>query len=148
VGVLEAFFSDGLRTLLRTLPARDMSEKTLRWPGHAARMITLRDLGFFAQPDVVVPLLAKAWTHETPRDLVVLDVEVDGKRATLSSRARGGLTAMTRTTALTCAVVAELAAEGAMRAGVLPLEILGADARAYEAVRRGLARRGVTWRVR
>ena len=149
VGTLEAFFSDGLRTLLRTVRARDMAEKTLRWPGHAARMTALRELGFFARPEQVVPLLAQAWVKTAPRDLVVLDVEVDGRRATLIERARGGLTAMTRTTALTCAVVAEIAARGGIpRAGVLPLETLGADPRFYENVRRGLAKRGVRWRLR
>ena len=34
-GTMESFLSDGLRTLLFTLPrVRDMEEKTLRWPGH------------------------------------------------------------------------------------------------------------------
>ena len=148
VGTLEAFFSDGLRTLLRTVPARDMSEKTLRWPGHAARMQALADLGFFTRPDLLVPLLADAWQKAQPRDLVVLDVLVDGRRATLVERRRGGLTAMTRTTALTCAAVAEVAARGGLRAkGVAPLETLGADPASYEAIRRGLSRRGVRWRI-
>jgi saccharopine dehydrogenase-like NADP-dependent oxidoreductase len=148
VGTLEAFFSDGLRTLLATVPARDMSEKTLRWPGHAARMQALADLGFFARPDLLVPLLAKAWASEDPRDLVVLDVVVDGRRATLVEARRGGLTAMTRTTAMTCAAVAELAARGGIPAtGILPLETLGADPVVYESIRRGLARRGVRWRL-
>jgi saccharopine dehydrogenase-like NADP-dependent oxidoreductase len=149
VGGLEAFLSDGLRTLLRTVPARDMVEKTLRWPGHTERMRALDALGFFAHRDQLVPLLAAAWVRPHPRDLVVLDVLVDGRRATLVSRARGGLTAMTRTTALTCAVVAELVARGAVKGnGVQPLETLGAEAPLYEAVRRGLARRGVRWHVR
>jgi lysine 6-dehydrogenase len=148
VGMLEAFFSDGLRTLLRTVPARDMTEKTLRWPGHAARMLALRDLGFFERPDLVLPVLEKAWGRRA-RDLVVLDVVVDGHRATLVERGRGGLTAMSRTTALTCAVVAELVAAGGVRqTGVVPLERIGADAVAYEAIRKGLARHGVRWRVR
>jgi lysine 6-dehydrogenase len=149
VGTLEAFFSDGLRTLLRTVPARDMSEKTLRWPGHAARMSALRELGFFDHPEVVVPILNRAWSRPNPRDLVVLDVVVDDRRATLVETRRGGLTAMTRTTALTCAAVAELAAQGGVReTGVLPLESLGADAATYGAIRRGLARRGVRWRLK
>jgi lysine 6-dehydrogenase len=148
VGVLEAFFSDGLRTLLRTVPARDMTEKTLRWPGHAARMLALRHLGFFERPDLVLPVLEKAWGRRA-RDLVVLDVVVDGRRATLVERGRGGLTAMSRTTALTCAVVAELVVTGGVReTGVVPLERIGADAVAYETIRTGLARHGVRWRVR
>jgi lysine 6-dehydrogenase len=146
VGMLEAFFSDGLRTLLRTIPARDMAEKTLRWPGHAARMQALRDLGFFERPELVIPVLQKAWERRNPRDLVVLDVVVDGRRATLVERARGGLTAMTRTTALTCAAVAELMAQGGVREkGVVPLERLGGDAVTYRRLRRSLRQRGVRW---
>src|ERR1043165_1193082 len=35
VGTLEAFNTDGLRSLLNTIDASNMKEKTLRWPGHA-----------------------------------------------------------------------------------------------------------------
>jgi saccharopine dehydrogenase-like NADP-dependent oxidoreductase len=148
VGMLEAFFSDGLRTLLRTIPARDMAERTLRWPGHAGRMATLRDLGFFDAPASTAEILRRAWTRGHPKDLVVLDVVVDSRRATLVERARGGLTAMTRTTALTCAAVSELVAGGGVTArGVVPLEQLGADPSSYAALRRALGRRGLRWRV-
>jgi saccharopine dehydrogenase-like NADP-dependent oxidoreductase len=147
LGTLEAFYSDGLRTLLRTVPARDMAEKTLRWPGHAARMVALRDLGFFARPEVMLPVLEKTWGR-TARDLVVLDVAVDGRRATLVARGRDGLTAMGRTTALTCAVVAEWVADGGLKVnGVLPLETIGAEPVAYRELRRRLRRLGVAWRT-
>jgi lysine 6-dehydrogenase len=148
VGVLEAFFSDGLRTLLRTVPARDMTEKTLRWPGHAARMQALRDLGFFARPEVTLPILARTWSRGPSKDLVVLDVVVDGRRATLVDRGRGGLTAMTRTTALTCAAVAELAARGGLHGrGVVTMEALGADPATYSWLRRRLRASGIQWRL-
>jgi lysine 6-dehydrogenase len=45
VGRLEAFATDGLRTLLRTSRASELVEKTLRWPGHAERIRLLRDSG-------------------------------------------------------------------------------------------------------
>jgi saccharopine dehydrogenase-like NADP-dependent oxidoreductase len=38
VGTLEAFNTDGLRSLAYTLKAPFMKEKTLRWPGHAELM--------------------------------------------------------------------------------------------------------------
>jgi saccharopine dehydrogenase-like NADP-dependent oxidoreductase len=147
LGTLESFYSDGLRTLLRTVSAPDIAEKTLRWPGHAARMIALRDLGFLARPDVTLPILDKTWGR-TARDLVVLDVAVDGRRATMVTKGRDGLTAMSRTTALTCAVVAEWVANGGLAGGgVVPLETIGADVTAYVALRRSLARYGVRWKV-
>src|SRR5712692_7233133 len=43
VGTFEGFLTDGLRTLLSTVPARRMREKTLRYPGHAEQMRLLRE---------------------------------------------------------------------------------------------------------
>ncbi len=50
VGRLEAFYTDGLRTLLHTMKGVvDMWEKTLRYPGHAEKIGLLRTLGFFSE---------------------------------------------------------------------------------------------------
>lgn len=46
IGTLEAFNSDGLRSLITTLKADFMAEKTLRYPGHAEKVKLLRDSGF------------------------------------------------------------------------------------------------------
>jgi len=146
-GELEAFYTDGLRTLLDTCPARDMAEKTMRWPGHIARMVALREMGMF-EPErraLAADVLRACYTADPPKDLVVLDVQVDRWRATMVSRRHGGLTAMARTTALTCAVTARLVADGWKGTGVLPLERVGSDAKAYEYMRKELARRGVRW---
>ena len=43
VGTLEAFNTDGLRTLLHTVAAPFKKEKTLRYPGHAEKMRLLRE---------------------------------------------------------------------------------------------------------
>ena len=56
---LEAFNTDGLRTLLN-LGIPNMVEKTLRWPGHAALMKMLRDQGLLTHPD----WLFKHWQYE------------------------------------------------------------------------------------
>ncbi|MFQ5578522.1 MAG: saccharopine dehydrogenase family protein, partial [Anaerolineae bacterium] len=53
-GTLEAFNTDGLRTLLRTLDAPFMREKTLRDPGHAALMRVFRESGFFRTDPIEV----------------------------------------------------------------------------------------------
>ncbi len=47
IGTLEAFNSDGLRSLIKTINAPNMIEKTLRYPGHIENIILLRDMGFF-----------------------------------------------------------------------------------------------------
>jgi saccharopine dehydrogenase-like NADP-dependent oxidoreductase len=54
VGTLEAFLTDGLRTVIRTIPAPTMREKTLRYPGHAVLMRALRETGFFSTEPVSV----------------------------------------------------------------------------------------------
>lgn len=44
-GIMEAFLTDGLRSVLRTIPAVDLSEYTVRWPGHIQKFIDERDTG-------------------------------------------------------------------------------------------------------
>ncbi len=49
VGTLEAFNTDGLRTLIHTMPhIPNMKEKTLRYPGHIEYIRVLRSCGFFS----------------------------------------------------------------------------------------------------
>jgi lysine 6-dehydrogenase len=92
LGTLEAFNTDGLRTLLTTLPIPDMQEKTLRYPGHAEKMRALREAGFFSPEPVDVDgtavsplaltskLLFHQWRlEEGEKDLTVMRVEVDGR---------------------------------------------------------------------
>ena len=54
IGTLEAFNTDGLRTLAKTVGAPNMKEKTLRYPGHIDKMRLLRDCGFFGEDPVQV----------------------------------------------------------------------------------------------
>ena len=54
VGTLEAFNTDGLRTLLQTIDAPNMKEKTLRFPGHRDLMAALSAGGFFSTEPIDV----------------------------------------------------------------------------------------------
>ena len=54
VGTLEAFHTDGLRSLLDTCDCPSMDEKTMRYPGHADRMRLLRETGFLSTKEVIV----------------------------------------------------------------------------------------------
>ncbi len=145
VGEMEAFLSDGLRTLLVTVPGvREMGEKTLRWPGHAEAVAPLLAAG-----RLVEELRARC-THVPARDLVALVVRLrfDGRveQTTMVDRYddASGLTAMARTTALTTATVARLAAEGGVRVpGVQPLELLGRDPAFHGYIVQAMERRGV-----
>ena len=145
VGEMEAFYSDGLRTLIETLPGvREMGEKTLRWPGHADAVRPLVESG-----NLLVELRRRCVANP-PRDLVVLEVRLGwgDRRRAVSMVDRydpaTGLTAMARTTAFTTSVVAQLAARGGLREkGVQPLERVARDEKAYEFLGGELESRGV-----
>lgn len=150
LGDMEAFYSDGLRTLIDTVPGvREMGEKTLRWPGHVAQVRPLVENGTMheeitrrcaAQParDVVAFLVRMRW-NGTERSVTMVD----------RYDAATGLTAMSRTTAFTTSVVAQLAAEGGLGGpGVRPLERVGADPGAYGFIVDRMAARGVKLEIR
>ena len=146
VGTLEAFCTDGLRSLLDTLDAPTLVEKTLRYPGHAARVGLLRDAGFFDDAPrtvggrEVVPrqvaesLLFEDWElAPDDEEFTLLRVEVAGRKGgnpatagwQLFDRTRDGTTSMARTTGYPCAIVARWLAEGRFdRPGVHPPETL------------------------
>jgi len=151
VGRLEAFLTDGLRTLLDTLKdVPDMWEKTLRYPGHAAKISTLKSLGFFEEEKVTVEnvgvsprrLSVKLLTDKLVRpdvcDIVAMRVDVSGVKEDKPSSSiyhlldrcdtERGITAMARTTAYPASIVAQLLAEKAIKTrGVIPPEKLGMD---------------------
>src|SRR5512141_942655 len=168
IGTLEGFLTDGLRTLLRTVPARTMTEKTLRYPGHAEKMELLRGTGFFdAEPlelrggvrvtprEVSEQLLLRAWLRpESAEEFTYLKVVVTGRKLgrtlrttfELLDKTHGGLTSMARTTAFPCAVVARMLARGEYRdPGIRPLEMLASNREAAARLEMGLAARGIRW---
>jgi len=167
VGTVEAFLTDGLRTLLRTIPLDDLEEKTLRWPGHAEKVLVLRETGFLDEVPVEVggvalapralteALLFRAWELGPGEpELTVLRVEVRGRRAgrdvaivwELVDRTDPGTgaTSMARTTGFPCAIAVRLLLDGTWtRPGVHPPEVLGGDAVLVARFRDELAARGV-----
>jgi lysine 6-dehydrogenase len=52
IGTLEAWNSDGLRTLIKTMKVPNMIEKTLRYPGTIEYLRVLREAGFFSYDKV------------------------------------------------------------------------------------------------
>ncbi len=145
VGAMEAFLTDGLRTLVETLPGvHSMVERTLRWPGHAEAVRPLLEEGR------LVEVLRERCTEDPPRDLVVLRVRVRRGEHLVERRLverydpASRLTAMSRTTALTTSACAQLAAAGGLaEPGVHPLERVGRDPRRFDAILASLAARGV-----
>lgn len=170
IGALEGFLTDGLRTLLRTVPAHTMKEKTLRYPGHAEKMELLRETGFFdetplelgsgarvAPRQVTELLLSRAWKLADDSDeFTYLKVIVTGRKLArtirttfeLLDRTHGvtGTTSMARTTAFPCAVIARMLGRGEYRdPGVRPLEMLASNREAAARFELGLTARGMRW---
>src|SRR6478752_404366 len=53
IGTLETFNTDGLRSLLFTMPhIKNQKEKTLRYPGHIDHIIALKESGFFSEKKI------------------------------------------------------------------------------------------------
>jgi lysine 6-dehydrogenase len=169
IGTLEAFNTDGLRTLADTLPAPNMKEKTLRYPGHADLMRIFRDTGYFSKDpidvgghpvrpiDLTAKLLFPAWKlGEGEEDLTVMKVVIEGERQGKNIRLTfdlldrydraTGTTSMARTTGYTCSVAARLVTDGIFRRkGICPPEYIGMDVKACDALFAGLKQRGIAF---
>lgn len=167
VGSLEAFNTDGLRSLLRTCSTPNMVEKTLRYPGHANQMKVLREGGFFSSDpiqaasgsvvprDVTESLLFDAWRFDDgDLDLTVLRIVVEGTRDGQQERHTYNLVdhynpatdtmSMARTTGYTCTAMASLVARGLWtQPGLATPEIVGRNQEAYDAVIAHLRQRDV-----
>ncbi len=168
LGTLEAFNTDGLRSLMETSETPNMIEKTMRYPGHAERMQMLREAGFFRDDEILVPsgsvrprdvtetLLFDAWQFEEGEpDLTVGRIEVEGRQDGKRVRHVFNLldyynpetetSSMARTTGYTCAAVARLVADGLWsQPGVAPGEFIGRDKECFDFVLTHLAERKVS----
>jgi lysine 6-dehydrogenase len=154
LGELEAWH-EGFATSLLEIPAlrqlRTGTQKTVRWPGYAAKVSVLRDLGLLADTPVLVdgtPVVPKRLLDAVlyPRvrlepgehDLALLRVEVLGVRegrprrasAEMIDRFSDGFTAMARTTCFPASIVARMIAGGILNARGLQRPealVVGAD---------------------
>lgn len=152
VGTLEAFYTDGLRSLAKNIKARNLGEMTLRWPGHVEQMRLLRSMGLFEETprslggsevvplDVAADLLFPMWKMEPEkgdRDLTVMEIDVHGFKGADEVTYSWYLldyfdektwnTSMSRCTGCSCAIFARAVAKGLVKQkGVLPAEKLAA----------------------
>jgi saccharopine dehydrogenase-like NADP-dependent oxidoreductase len=171
VGELEYFLTDGLGSLPKSYPkTREMHEFTLRYPGHADMMSTLRVLGFFEPKSVgiggveveprqlSIELLRGAMSRGSPEDFLALRVDVkgvsQGKKIYLRYQVldrynrRSGVSAMARTTAYPCTSIALLMGRGEIKeTGVVTPEEIAQDERLFQFVLDRLAERGVRMRM-
>jgi lysine 6-dehydrogenase len=170
IGTLEAFNTDGLRTLATTLDVPNMKEKTLRYPGHIEKMAMLRDTGFFDETEIEIAgarirpidftsrLLFPKWKMtEDDRDITVMQIIVEGTRDNRRLRyvydlldrydERTGVHSMARTTGYTATTAIRLIAEGLYtQPGIAPPERLGREQACVDFMLAGLAARGVHYK--
>jgi saccharopine dehydrogenase-like NADP-dependent oxidoreductase len=172
VGTLEAFNTDGLRTLRRTIDAPNMKEKTLRYPGHAEKMKMLRELGFFSREksievdgkqvsplELTSQVLFPNWIMKPEdRDFTVFQSIIEGMKDGRRLKRtidmydefcpKTGVTSMARTTGYTATLAARMVANGLYtRKGISPPEFMGRCPACMEFMRKGLEARGIEYTV-
>ncbi len=171
VGTLEAFNTDGLRTLMKTMNIPNMIEKTLRYPGTAEYMMVLRETGLFDKQeievrgqrvrpvDVASRLLFPKWKLEPGEKeftimRVVCEGEEQGRRVRYEydlfdqTDEETGITSMARTTGYTCTAAVNLIAHGLYSdKGISPPEYIATSEENFQFILDYLAQRGVNYKV-
>jgi lysine 6-dehydrogenase len=151
VGTLESFNSDGLRSIIHTMPhIPNMKEKTLRYPGHVEYVNVLKESGFFSEEKIningtsISPLqftskiLFNEWKlGETEEELTVMRVTLQGENTKGQKEEvvynlhdeyckETSTSSMARTTGYTATAAANLFLDGLFsEKGVFPPELVG-----------------------
>jgi len=168
LGKLEAFYTDGLRSLLETITNIDeMWEKTLRYPGHAEKIKLLSQLGLFDSNPILIEntqipprkitakLLSQKLTRPEIKDIVALSVDVSGiANGTETSYTyhlldrfdiENHITSMARTTAYPASIIAKLTLEGKIdEKGIVAPEKLGMNPKVFQSFMDEMKKRRIT----
>ena len=171
VGSLEAWNSDGLRSLLTTMDIPNMIEKTLRYPGRTEYIKVLRETGCFSYDEISLggnkirpvdftsKLLFPKWKlQEGEGDLTVMKIIIRGEEKGEKVEYTYDLydeydletdtISMARTTGYTCTAVADLLLNGKFnRKGVSPPEYVAQEPGNFSHVVDYLRQRGVYYQV-
>ena len=170
LGTLEAFNTDGLRSLLYTMPhIKNQKEKTLRYPGHVDIIISLKESGFFNETPIDVngvkisplkvtsQILFNEWKLGLEEEeLTVMKVKLIGKKDGKSKSIEWDLldfydhetkiSSMARTTGYTCTAAVNLLAQNLFNEkGVFPPELIGRYKKCFDFVLEYLKERKVNW---
>ena len=173
LGTLEAFNTDGLRSLLYTMPhIKNQKEKTLRYPGHVDLIISLKESGFFDENPMDIDgikmsplritskILFNEWKlgaeeEELTVMKVILHGEKDGKKKTVEYNLLDHYdpetknSSMARTTGYTCTAAVNLIAQNIFNEkGVFPPELVGKHKACFDFVLKYLAERKVILKMK
>jgi len=172
VGTLESFNSDGLRSIIFTMPhIPNMKEKTLRYPGHVEYVRVLKESGFFDTKEIdvngvkVSPLdftskvLFNEWKlGDTEEELTVMRVTVKGEDQNGVTKevvynlhdeydAATQTSSMARTTGYTATAAANMFLDGLFsEKGVFPPELVGKHEQCFNYFMEYLSERNITYK--
>lgn len=169
-GTLEAFNTDGLRSILFTMShIPDMKEKTLRFPGHIALIQSLKQAGFFNEAEIdingnkISPLkftstiLFDSWKLQPGEaEFTIMTVNLKGSKNGEAVNvdyfmydeydAATQTASMSRTTGYTCTAAVNLLAKNMFsEKGVFPPELVGKHSNCFDFVINYLKDRNVNW---
>lgn len=168
VGDLEAFSTDGLRSLIETMGhIPNLKEKTLRWPGHLDFIIALKKGGLLDDKTIIVnnkPVsqletttnwLLKEWKlDEGEEEFTIMKVILKSKDKTIiydlleQTDLATQTSSMARTTGYTCTAAVNLIAQNLFtEKGVFPPELVGKYANCFDFVLNYLKDRNVNWKI-
>lgn len=160
IGTLEGFNTDGLRSLLKSFPSiPNMSEKTLRYPGYADKILLLKSMGFFKEEHIknTAKVLMDSWKmNPDDADFTYMLVEIVSKSIDGNTRTTkyemldfhdGKFSSMSRTTACTCTSVVELVLKNKLdiSCGVYPPEVIGKSEDNFNSILEYLSNRNIFW---
>ncbi len=171
IGTLEVFNTDGLRSLLYTMPhIKNQKEKTLRYPGHIELIISLKESGFFSTDKINVDgteisplqftskILFNEWKlGANEEELTVMKVILNGSENNQIKTIEYSLldrydaatktSSMSRTTGYTCTASANLIAKNLFsEKGIFPPELVGKYKNCFDFVFNYLKERNVIWK--
>lgn len=161
IGKLECFYTDGLRTLLRTFKdIKNMEEKTIRYTGHANLFNKIIESGLLSDKlikidrveviprkfalEVLKPLLVQG----DERDICILIIEVRDKQKAKKYICidyydeKNKITSMARMTGYTCSIITQCIKDYP-EYGVIPPEYFGMDKRLSYFIKNELKERGI-----
>ena len=169
-GTLEAFNTDGLRSILYTMKhIPDMKEKTLRYPGHISLIQSLKQAGFFNEEEIelggnkISPLqftskiLFNSWKLQPEEpEFTIMTIQLKGSKNGEAISVEYFLydeydvatktASMSRTTGYTCTAAVNLVAKNMFnQKGVFPPELVGKHKPCFDFVINYLKERNVQW---
>ena len=171
IGTLEAFNSDGLRSLLFTINCPNMIEKTMRYPGHINYIRAMKEAGFFSNEEIEISgvkikpmeftskILFDKWKlNDNDDEFTIMRMIAGGiennQKVTytydlLDRKDRAtGFSSMSRTTGYACTAAVNLFISNKFsRKGICPPEFIAEEEGCFEEMLKYMADRGVVYRL-